>query len=544
MSKNELMKITVDAGSPAGRLKHDWRYIGYDECNYTHTPDGELLLSKFGKLEDAPYYARTHHLLCTGNGHGTYKWGSTNVYSEDPTGKAIYEWSVLDAILDVYLRTGTKPFFEIGFMPMDLADPRFAPNGYGFKDYHAYREIGWACPPKDYDKWFELIRTLALHCLDRYGREELHSWYWELWNEPDIFYWRGSVEEYCKLFDYTEAALHAVLPDARLAGPATCGPTPGSRGHLFLSRFLEHCSRGRNYASAAIGTRLDFLTFHVKGGGFPFDLHAPKATPSLARLASQVKLGLETIREHGYGHLEVVLSEADPDGWAAGGRFDNANLNFRNTEYYASYVAASYQQIRALGELMQADVRPLAWAFMFVAERCFEGTRTFSTQGIEKAVFNLFRMYARLGENRCHFESSHAADLRSPTGPGAAAPQMELSGLATTSAGGGLKLLISSHHDDWDVREVHAVEVEVRGMAKGKRYRARHYRIDSEHSNPYAEWVRQGRPSYPAAAQWEAIKARSGLEELETLEAVSSGEGVVRFSLAMPTHAVSLLEFA
>ena len=542
MSKNEVVKINVDAGSQTGKLRRDWRYIGYDECNYTQAPEGELQIAKFGKLEDAPYYMRTHHLLCTGNCHGTYKWGSTNAYSEDAAGNPIYDWSVIDDIIDVYLRNSAKPFFEIGFMPMDLADPRFAPNGYGFKDYRAYRDVGWACPPKDYEKWYELIRNLVRHCVERYGKDELRSWYWELWNEPDIFYWRGTIEEYCKLYDFTEAALHAVLPDARLAGPATCGPTPGSHSHLFLSRFLEHCAVGQNYVSGAKGTRLDFITFHVKGGGFPFALHAPKATPSVHRLMSQVKLGLETIREHGYGDLEVVLSEADPDGWAAGGRFDNANLNFRNTEYYASYVASSYQQLRDLGALMKMDVRPLAWAFMFVGERCFEGTRTFSTQGIDKAVFNLFKMYARLGETRCRLESSHGVDVGSLSIAAGERQGVEISGLATTSASSAIKVMIHAHHDDWDNNEVHAIEVELRGAAKAKRYRARHYRIDSEHSNACAEWSRQGRPSYPSKEQWEAINARAGLEELEAIETTSTEDGVIHLSFSMPSHAVSLLE--
>lgn len=542
MAKPDAAKITVDAGDRMGSLRHDWRYIGYDECNYTHTPEGEVQLAKFGTLEDAPYYFRTHHLLCTGNLLGTYKWGSTNIYSEDPAGTPVYDFSVLDAILEVYLRTSGKPFFEIGFMPMDLADPRYAPNGLGFKDFPAYREIGWACPPKDYGKWHGLIQRMVLHCVERFGRAEVLTWYWELWNEPDIFYWRAGVEEYCKLFDYTEAALHSVLPEARLAGPATTGPSPGSNSHRFLRAFLEHCARGTNYVTGAKGTRLDLVTFHAKGGGFPFALHAPKATPSVHRLVSQVKLGLETIREQGYGELEVVLSEADPDGWAAGGRFDNANLNFRNTEYYASYVASSYQQIRDLAAYMRMDVRPLAWAFLFVGERCFEGTRSFSSQGIDKAIFNLFRMYARLGESRCRLASSHAVDVARLSLAAREQEEVEISGLASIGKAGELKLLIQSHHDDWDERRSHSVEIEIRGLAKRRGYRVRHSRIDAVHSNAYAEWVRQGGPSYPSAEQREALLARSGLEQLEAIELLSSDEGSARLAIAMPSHAVSLLE--
>lgn len=542
MPSQERVKISVDAGAEIGSLSHNWRYIGYDECNYTQSPEGESLISRIGRLEETPCYIRTHHLFCTGNCHGTYKWGSTNVYSEDPTGKPIYEWRTVDSILDIILRNGAKPFFEIGFMPMDLADPRYAPNGMGFKEYKAYRETGWACPPKDYTKWYDLVRTVASHCIERYGREELQSWYWELWNEPDIFYWKGSVEDYCRLYDYTEAALHSELPDARLGGPATCGPAPGNHGDVFLQAFLEHCAKGRNYVTGARGTRLDYVTFHVKGGGFPFALRAPKGTPSVLRLMSQVKLGLEIIREHGYGKLEVVLSEADPDGWAAGGRFDNANLNFRNTEYYASFVASTYQKIRDLASSLQMDVRPLAWAFMFVGERCFEGTRTFVTQGIDKAIFNLFKIYARLGATQCRLESSHQYDSRSISISSSDAKIREVAGLAARDGSGKVQLLIYAHDDDWDSTAEYSVEVELRGLKSGGVYRVSHHRIDAQHSNPYAEWVRQGSPDYPNKAEWEAINARAGLEQIDTSEVTPSNAGALHLNVALPSHAVSLLE--
>ncbi len=121
--------------------------------------------------------------------------------------------------------------------------------------------------------------------------------------------------------------------------------------------------------------------------------------------------GYEIICKYpGLTKLECVLSEIDPDGWAAGGAWDNVNLNFRNTEYYASYVACSFDKLLKWSVANGWDLKFLTWAFMFVAERCFEGTRAFSTQGIDKAIFNLFRMYARMGTQQVAFESSAAKD--------------------------------------------------------------------------------------------------------------------------------------
>lgn len=140
-------------------------------------------------------------------------------------------------------------------------------------------------------------------------------------------------------------------------------------------------------------------------------MHAAKAVPSVESLVHQVKLGLDIIKEYGYQDCEVVLSEADPDGWAAGGVYDNANMIFRNTEYYATYVASTYEKIDRLSVQYGIKVRPLAWAFMFPGERCFEGTRTFTTQGIDKAVFNMFKIYGSLGDEKLAFESDGAEKL-------------------------------------------------------------------------------------------------------------------------------------
>ncbi|HEU5088475.1 MAG TPA: hypothetical protein VFT99_13560, partial [Roseiflexaceae bacterium] len=195
------IQITVDAGAPAGRLPHNWTYIGYDEINYTYVPEGHELLAKFGALGDGPYFVRAHHLFCTGNCHASYKWGSTNAYLETEDGSVVYDWTFVDLTFDAILEHGCKPFVELGFMPQDLADmSRYSERHESWMG-PLYRSVGWACPPKAYQKWHDLVFALVRHCVERYGAEEAASWYWELWNEPDIFYWRGTPEEFNTLYD-------------------------------------------------------------------------------------------------------------------------------------------------------------------------------------------------------------------------------------------------------------------------------------------------------------------------------------------------------
>lgn len=547
MTTASATKIRVDAGHWLGELPHNWNYIGYDEINYTYVPEGQELLAKFRALQEKPYYVRAHHLLCTGNGHGFYKWGSTNAYVEDETGNPIYNWTIVDRVFDTILHYGCKPFVEIGFMPLHLADPAYYDATQDTWRLKNYQDYGWACPPKDYQKWYDLIFNLVQHSVERYGAEEVKSWYWELWNEPDIFYWRGTLEEFNKLYDYTAAAVKAACPAARVGGPGVTNPSPDRKSLDYLDKFLDHCAHGVNACTGQQGAPLDFTSFHVKGGGYRADpLHRKQKPPSVKQILRDTQTGYAVISKYpAFKNLECVLTEIDPDGWAAGGAWDNANLNFRNTEYYPSFVAAAFDKVTKFAQRNGWDLRLLTWAFLFVGERCFEGTRAFSTQGIDKAILNLFRMYARMGQQEILFESDGAKDPLAYTDLWGSHETPDLSGFATLSGDHSLQVLIYNHHDDWDLTAESTIELEIANLPfAAQQVVVNHYRIDQTHSNAYAEWVRQGKPDYPAPGQRAAIRAREGLERLHPAQEVAVEQGKVKLSFTLPVHGVSLLTIA
>lgn len=533
--------ISVDASQWLGKLAHNWTYIGYDEINYTYVPEGQELLAKFMQFGEQPYFVRTHHLFCTGNCHASYKWGSTNVYLEDDVGQPMYDWTFVDLTFDTLRRYGCKPFVELGFMPQDLVDSARYRTDRG----DTYRTYGWACPPKDYDKWYDLVFHLVRHCAERYGEEEIASWYWELWNEPDLdYYWKGTVEEFNQLYDCTAAAVKAACPQARIGGPATTNPAPGSRAATFLDAFLDHCANGTNYHSGQQGTTLDFVTFHVKGGGYRADpKHHKQPPPSVRQILSHTQNGYAIISNYPqFKALECILSEIDPDGWAAGGAWDNRNLNFRNTEYYPSFVATAFDKVSRFARREGWDLRLLSWAFLFVGERCFEGTRTFSTQGIDKAILNLFRMYAHTGTTEVAFTSSNAQNPLDYADLWGTGVEPDIAGFAALNGNQSLTVLIYNHHDDWDRREDYTIELEIANLPfDSADLVVQHYRIDHAHSNAYGEWLRQDQPMYPAPGQRAAINARAGLELLEPPRQLASTGGKVSLSFAMPVHSVSLI---
>ena len=318
------VRITIDAARGAGPFKPIYRYFGYDEPNYTYMPNGRKLVGELAALSREPVYIRTHFLLATGNGAPNFKWGSTNAYTEDAAGRPVYDWTIIDRIFDTYLQAGAKPFVEIGFMPQALSTkpdpyvPVWSP-GAAFDRYY----VGWAHPPKDYAKWGELVYQWVRHAAGKYGAAEVESWYWEVWNEPDISYWRGTPEEYDKLYDYAASAVKRAVPRARVGGPASTGPA-APRAAAFLRQFLEHCNTA--------GAPLDFISFHAKGR--PSVLEG-RVRMGIAQDARDVQQGFQTVAGFPkFRGLPIVLSESDPEGCAACSARVYPQNAYRNTSLY------------------------------------------------------------------------------------------------------------------------------------------------------------------------------------------------------------------
>lgn len=534
---NTEAKVTVhlQERSPLRRI---WRYVGYDEPNYTYTPNGYALLAKLAEMSDGPYYIRCHFLLCSGDGTPRLKWGSTNVYSEDDKGNPVYSWTLIDKILDSYVALGLIPFVELGFTPEALTT---APEG---TPYDHPRDGAWRYPPRDYGRWLELVRNLATHCRQRYGLAEVSKWYWELWNEPDIFYWTGTIEEYCRLYDYTVAGLEAAIPQARMGGPATTTSTKRPESSGFLRAFLQHVTRGTNHLSGKTGTRIDFVSYHAKGGSFPRNVNAPKETPSIFQLLSNIDTGLGVLGEFPeLGKIEVNLSECDPDGWAAGTIHDNPNLFYRNTEYYASYVACTVNKLIDRAATTDARINGmLTWAFLFEDRAFFEGFRTLSTNGVDKSVLNVFRMLAKLGGIRLALRSDRAQNPV-PRGRADSAEELpDIDGLAATDETGGVQVFLSSHHDDWDVTTPSDVTLSLVGVAPGQRFRLYRSLVAKGSSNSYTAWDEMGRPQPPTPEQLAQIKQAAKLKTEAVGEAVAAADRL-DVTITLPSHSACLLQF-
>lgn len=528
--------IRVDATAVRGEWKPVWNFFGYDEPNYTYAENGRKLLGQLSALSPAPVYIRTHNLLTSGDGSASLKWGSTNAYTE-ANGRAVYDWTILDRIFDAYREARVKPLVEIGFMPEALSEK---PEPYRH-DWPRTFSTGWAYPPRDYAQWGELVYQWVRHDVERYGAGEVATWYWEVWNEPDISYWRGTPEEYYKLYDYAADAIKRALPAARVGGPHSTGPS-SARAAAFLRAFLEHCARGKNYATGATGAPLDYVGFHAKGSPALLD---GRVRMGMRKQARDIDAGFEIVASFPeFRGKPVIIGESDPEGCAACSARLYPQNAYRNGILYAAYTAAMLNHTLELagrrGVRLQGAV---TWAFEFENQPWFDGLRTLATNGIPKPVLNAFRMFGRLKGDRLKVESDGAVDTGRLLEAGVGA-QPDINAIATRS-GRGLEVLIWNYHDD----EAAAPDADVRLVIAGlpreaTRVEVRHLRVDQQHSNAYTAWKQMGSPQEVSLAQYARLEAASQLQPLEAPQRVRSVAGSVGVSFKLPRHALSLLELS
>ena len=527
--------IRVDASRTRGELRPVWRFFGADEPNYAGLKDGRKLMAELGGLRPQTVFFRTHNLLTSGDGTPALKWGSTGAYREDAQGRAIYNWTILDRIFDTYLECGVKPYVEIGFMPEDLS-LKPEPYQHQWTPTARYDQIftGWAYPPKDYAKWSELVYQWTKHCVEKYGRAEVGKWYWEVWNEPNIGYWRGTPEEFFKLHDCAIDAVRRALPTARVGGPDVAGG-PGGK---FLHNFLEHCLRGTNYATGRIGTPIDFISFHAKGTPKFVDGHVQMGMASQLRdinAAFAVVAGFPELKDK-----PIVIGESDPDGCAA---CQGPQLGYRNTTMYSSYTAASFAREHDLMDWQGVNLEGvLTWAFEFEDQPYFAGFRALASNGIDLPVLNVFRMFGKMSGQRLRVESDGAVSLDELL-KGGVRSRPDVSALASLDANQ-LFVFVWHYHDDDLPGPDAEVELALNGLPwPDGEARLQHFRIDAGHSNAFAEWQRIGSPPQPSPEQYAQLEKAGQLTSLGAPQTVrfESGGTTVRFKL--PRQAVSLLVF-
>lgn len=533
------VSIQVDLARTTGPFKPAYSWFGYDEANYTTMRHGKELLKELHDLSPVPVYIRAHHLLTSGDGKAELKFSSTNVYTEDANGKPVYDFTILDGIFDAYKAAGVRPMVELGFMPEALAAD--LPNRHEpYQVHYPKSTISGKSnnPPKDYAKWGELARVVAAHLVERYGRETVLQWYFEVWNEPDIDYWHGTPQEYDRLYDVSAAAVRKVLPRAKIGGPDSTGVYAGtggaSKSEAFLRQFLTHCAQGKNAATGGTGAPLDFISFHPKGSPKFVDGHV---VMNVGQQLAAVERGMEVVASYpAWRNTPIVLGESDPEGCAA---CQGAQNGYRNGPLYgvsvAEATARTWELARKHGVRVQGAV---TWAFTFENQAYFAGFRELATNGVDKAVLNVFRMMAMLGGEWVRTESTGALPVEQiVTSSVTHAPDVDA---VATRRPGEVDVLLWNYHDADLPAAPAKVAMDVRGLPRAQ-VSEEIFLMDAAHSNAYAVWQRMGSPEQPSAAQRQELVRAGKLQRVAAPHALAVKDGDATLQMSLARQGVALV---
>ncbi|MYM65600.1 beta-xylosidase [Pseudoduganella sp. FT55W] len=270
--------IVVDAAAPTTpRDRFADLSVGSDYPG-TLIRDDSLAQLKTAKDELGFRYIRFHAIF-----HdvlGTYK---------EVDGKPVYDWTKIDYLYDRLLKMGVKPFVELGFTPLAMRS----------SDLSIFYWKGNTSHP-DPKKWAGLVDAFVRHVQERYGKEEVRTWFFEVWNEPNLdgFWEKADQKAYFDLYDNTARTIKAIDPALRVGGPSTAGAA-------WVPEFLAHAK--------ASGSVVDFVTTHTYGvdGGF-LDENGKddtKLSPSPDAIVGDVRKVRNEMKAAGHGDMPLYFTE-------------------------------------------------------------------------------------------------------------------------------------------------------------------------------------------------------------------------------------------
>ncbi len=396
---------------------------------------------------------------------------------------------------------------------------------------------GWTYPPKDYNKWRELVYQWVKHSIERYGKDEVTTWLWEVWNEPDIPYWSGTFEEYCKLYDYAADGLKKACPGCIIGGPHTTSPR-SDKACKYLTDFSEHCLRGKNYATGKTGTPLQYIGFHAKGNPEFVDGHIRM---NMGVQLKDIQRGFEAVNSFPeLKDIPIIIGECDPEGCAACSEKRDPKYGYRNGTMYSSYTASSFARIYELMDRYQVNLKGVvSWSFEFEDQEWFAGFRDLATHGVDKPVLNIFRMFGMMNGQRIAVQSKNELNASGIITNGVR-EQNDVYALASKDEHS-ISVMVWNYHDDQLDGASSPIELIVNNPGSGK-VLIHHYRVDHQFSNSFERWKAMGSPQQVTDEQYKELERSGQLQLYASPEwkEVTGEPVVLKFDL--PRQGVSLIQ--
>jgi xylan 1,4-beta-xylosidase len=472
--------ITIDAQAPGQPFPHFWEQMFGSGRAILSLRDSYRQDIREVKAVTGFRYIRFHAIF----------HDEVGFYGEDASGNPVYNYSYIDQIYDGLLANGVRPFVELSFMPEKLASTP-SRQAFWYKPYNS--------PPRDWDRWGDMLQHFAQHLVDRYGIDEVAQWYFEVWNEPNIDFWAGDPKEatYYHLYDVSARALKRVDQRLRVGGPSTAQAA-------WVDRFIQHCVNG--------SVPVDFVSTHVYGNDTAKDVFGTdEKIPRDQMVFRAVKKVHDQVKASARPELPLIFSEYNA-------AYDN-QVDVTDSAFMGPWLANNIRQCDGLTQMMSY------WAFSDVFEeqgvvkRPFYGGFGLMAAGdIPKAVYNDFKLLHELGDTRIRVDSDSALATRRPDGTIAIA----VWNYAPPGNGGTLK----------------QVTLVLKGIAPTSETRVEV--VDRQHGSALAEWGAMGKPDFPSRQQQEDLRraAALGAPEIRPL----NGSNPATVTLTLEPQSLVLVE--
>ena len=468
--------IVIDGSAAAHPFPHFWEQVFGSGRAVLSLRDGYRQDLRSVKQITGFKYIRFHAIF----------HDEVGLYDEDKQGNAVYNFSYVDQIYDGLLANGVRPFVELSFMPRKLAAKEiiqafwYAPN---------------VSPPKDWNKWDDLITQFTKHLIERYGIEEVSQWYFEVWNEPNLDFWGGDPRQptYWELYDHTARALKAINPKLRVGGPTTAQAA-------WADSFIKHCADQH--------VPVDFVSSHVYGNDKAEDVFGIHETiPRNQMVCRAVRKVHDQIKASSLPDLPLIWSE-----------FNASYFNepaVTDSVYMGPWIADTLRQCDGLAEIMSY------WSFSDVFEEqgvvktpFYGGFGLLAAGNIPKPSFNVFKLLHALGEERVALDSDSA--------------------LLTRRKDGTYVLAVWNYSAPEEAGAPKTVNLQLKNI---KAKRAVIYRVDRDHGDIHPVYEKMGSPKYPTTAQIKDLQRAAELGQPESMK-IQNGS----LSLTLPAKGLAVME--
>ena len=509
------VRYKIDANSVIGPNTRFWMACGHDYLfKLVNEPRGHEFLDRLARHDSIRFF-RTHYTFSSRTSLDEHAGGRIGgwVVSDADGG---YDFSTVNRTFTEYVKRGMKPIVEFDFFPAGMvAESEEQKNEEGF--------VARQGEPVDWDRWTQLLRALVENLIDTFGIEEIRTWYFEVWNEPDG--WPiDQLETFFRLYDVFTHVVKSYDSELRVGGPA-CFHTE------FLRNFLEHVVNGRNHVTGKIGSPIDFISYHIYGlSGFWLG-GSPLPYPTVNRFVQEI-LWIKRLLDHYRDDLKDV--EFHLNEWGLCSNYartviDHPQLAYRNNEVSPLFLIKLVDCLYSIGDTYDLETSMLLyWGFNNESSGsvAFLGNRELTTLGnIPKPILTGFEFLAKLGDLRLEVDGPSAGGR---------------TGLIATSTEDTFQLLLYNYNEqDDELDSSDNFEIILENLS-GDSFEYLSYVLDRSHHNTYRVWEDLGSPATLAEEEIQALMEAGELRPTknDTMD-ITDGRLVKRISLQR--HSVLLI---